>query len=87
MGTYKEVAPEQLELRVCLFYQEKSLIGLQGEESTWLETKYKQERYRNFWKVFAFVISHPGMSGPKPPRERLWQLYFQEALLKSAQEV
>lgn len=39
MGTYKEVAPEQLELRVCLFYQEKSLIGLQGEESTWLETK------------------------------------------------
>lgn len=39
MGTYKEMAPEQLELRVYLFYQEKSLIGLQGKESTWWETK------------------------------------------------
>lgn len=47
---------------------------------------------RNKWKVwfykdFVYAISHPGRSGPEPPREGIWQLYFQEDLLKSTKEI
>lgn len=44
-------------------------------------------RHRMFWQGFVYVISHPGTSGPEPPRGDFWQLYFQEALLKPAKEI